>query len=148
MVITANVEKCTKLFDKETYKIHWNEIMQDFSFILSIVGFTIEKIFSSYNIPKATASSTHQVMISDCTVTFSESSSVRGKRACNILRKCPPTQKIGITCFLSCAVRKWVFSANFCVLSEKEGDEKGDNTPFLYTLLSKTLLSSQASTLH
>ena len=27
MVITANVEKCTKLFDKEIYKIHWNEIM-------------------------------------------------------------------------------------------------------------------------
>ena len=36
MVITANVEKCTKLFDKEIYKIHWNEIMQNFSLILSI----------------------------------------------------------------------------------------------------------------
>ena len=95
------------------------------------------KFFSSYNIPKVTAGTIPQVLISDRTVTFSESSSLRGKRACNILRKCPPTQKIGITCFLSCAVRKWVFSANFCVLSEKERDEKGDNTPFLYTLLSK-----------
>ena len=36
MVITANVEKCTQLFDKEIYKIHWNEIMQNFSLILSI----------------------------------------------------------------------------------------------------------------
>ena len=37
MVTTANVEKCTKLFDKEIFKIHWNEIMQNFSLILSIV---------------------------------------------------------------------------------------------------------------
>ena len=66
------------------------------------VGFTIQKIFSSYNI---TASTTRQVLISDRTVGFSESSSesssLHGKRACNILRKCPPTKKIEITCFLS-----------------------------------------------
>ena len=67
------------------------------------LGFTIQKIFSSYNMMKVTASTTCQVLISDRTVTFSESSSLRGKRACNILQKCPPTQKIGITCFLWCA---------------------------------------------
>ena len=66
----------------------------------AMVGFTIPKNFSSYNIPKVTASTTRQVLISNRTVTFSESSSLRGKRACNILQKCPPTQKIGITCFL------------------------------------------------
>ena len=93
---------------------------------MSKVGFTIQKFFSSYDIPKVTASTTCQVLNSDRTVTFSESSSLCGKRACNIFRKFSPTQKIGITCFLSCAVRKWVFSANFCVLSEKEGDKKGD----------------------
>ena len=67
---------------------------------ITTLGFTIQKFFSSYNIPKVTASTTRQVLISDRTVTFSESSSLRSKRACNILQKCPPTQKIGITCFL------------------------------------------------
>ena len=64
------------------------------------------KNFSSYNVPKVTGSTTYQVLISDRTVTFSKSSSLRDKRACKCWQKCPPTQKIGITCFLRCAVQK------------------------------------------
>ena len=125
----------------------WHVVKQGLS--LHSVGFTIKNFFCLYNIPKVTASSTRQVLISDRTITFSKSSSLCGKRACNNLGKFPPTQKIGITsCFLWSTVQRWVFSANFCVLSEKEGDEKGDNPPLLYTLLSKTLLSSQTSTLY
>ena len=71
-----------------------------------VIGFRIPKKFSSYNIPKVTASTARQVLISDRTLTFSESSSLRGKRAYNILPKYPPMQKIGITCFLWCAVQR------------------------------------------
>ena len=46
-------------------------------FVTNMIGFTIQKIFSSYNVPKVTASTTRQVLISDRTLTFSESSSLR-----------------------------------------------------------------------
>ena len=86
-----------------------------------IVGDTMYRVhnFSSCNVPKVTTNSTRQVLISDCTVTSSKSSSLCSKCRCSSLQKCPPKQKIGVTCFLTVwwTVQRCVLSANFCVLS-------------------------------
>ena len=68
---------------------------------------------------------TRQVLISARTVTFSKSSSLCGKHACNILRKCPTCAENWGHIYISCDAQFRIgYLVCFCELSEKEGMRK------------------------